>query len=77
MGYGASRRFDIVHADYEPVPGAGTTASRIAALQRAYGIGITTLERDLIPIVLGEECPECAIQQAVSATSVMRQARIA
>lgn len=75
--YGASRRFDIVHADYEPVPGEGTPASRIAALQRAYGIGITTLERDLIPVVLGEECPRCATEQAVSATSVMQQARTA
>ena len=73
--YGASRRFDIVHAAYEPVPGEETTASRLAALQRDYGIGITTLERDLMPVVLGEECPDCAIQQAVSATSVMRQAR--
>ena len=75
--YGASRRFDIVQASYEPVPGETTAASLVAALQRAYGIGITTLERDLIPVVLGEECPQCAIQQAVSATSVMQQARAA
>ena len=49
--YGASRRFDIVQASYEPVPGETTAASLVAALQRAYGIGITTLERDLIPVV--------------------------